>query len=161
MSAKSKPAQIETGGALYPNLLSDYSVISMVTEDDNSVQKLLPKAKELSTSLSSNTTYLEKLVHTSNKGVHLLKIHKTDLHVFLFNSRTLNTPCQQCFNQNWKTNRVCVDNNYYYCLSGLIFFFGAGMRVEILYCSHLLKLSRANLTFQFCFICSNLNLMFS
>ena len=67
MSAKSKPAQIESGGTLYP---SDYSVISMVTEDDNSVQKLLTKAKELSTSLSCNTTYLEKLVHISNKGVH-------------------------------------------------------------------------------------------
>lgn len=68
VSAKPKPAQIESGGALYPNLLSDYSVISMVSSEDDKLQKLLPKAKELSTSLSSNTSYLERLVHRSNNG---------------------------------------------------------------------------------------------
>lgn len=65
VSAKPKPAQIESGGALYPNLLSDYSVISMVSSEYDNVQKLLPKAAELSTSLSKN---IERLVHRSNKG---------------------------------------------------------------------------------------------
>lgn len=57
-----------TGAALYPNLLDDYSVISLPSSDDLSIQKLLPFAEQLSTSLSKNISAVENIVLKSNKG---------------------------------------------------------------------------------------------
>lgn len=69
-SPKAKPAaQALGGGALYPNLLADYSVISMPSLEDCDMKKLLPMAVELSTSLSNNMSSLEKVLHKSNKGI--------------------------------------------------------------------------------------------
>ena len=57
------------GGALYPNLLADYSVISMPSVENCDVKKLLPMAVELSATLSNNTISLEKVLDKSNKGI--------------------------------------------------------------------------------------------
>lgn len=62
-------AQAIGGGALYPNLLADYSVIPMPSVEECDVKRLLPMAVELSATLSSNTSSLEKVLHNSSKGI--------------------------------------------------------------------------------------------
>jgi hypothetical protein len=65
-SKNATQAQALGGGALYPNFLADYSVISMPSVEDCDVKKLLPMAVELSATLSNNMTSLEKVL---NKGI--------------------------------------------------------------------------------------------
>ena len=68
-SPRTRPSQVG-GAALYPNLLEDYSVISMPSAGDYSdVQKLLLNADHLSTTLRSNISSLESIVHKSQKGI--------------------------------------------------------------------------------------------
>lgn len=62
--------QSQAGGALYPNLLADYSVISMPSSEDcHDIHKLLPMAQQLSTSLNSNVSTMESVLHKSTKGI--------------------------------------------------------------------------------------------
>ena len=56
-----------SGGALYPNLLDDYSVISLPSTDDSyDVAKLFTMAHQLSVSLKGTLPSLESML--SNKG---------------------------------------------------------------------------------------------
>jgi hypothetical protein len=76
-SPRIKPATLQAqtlgSGALYPNLLADYSVISMPSFENCDAKELLPMAIELSTALNGNMSSLEKVLHKSSKGVvHVL-----------------------------------------------------------------------------------------
>ena len=60
-------------GSLYPDLMADYTIISMPDKQaspvkDQDLLTLIPKAKQLSELLQTNVTTLESLVMKSAKG---------------------------------------------------------------------------------------------
>lgn len=58
-SAANKLANSSSGGALYPNLLVDYSVINLPGEDQQDLSKLIPMAQQLAATVSKCKLQLE------------------------------------------------------------------------------------------------------
>ncbi len=67
-AATSSPAATTPGGTLDPNLLEDYSVISMPSSDNGDLQTLLPKAQQLAQSISKSTLAMENM--RASRGIY-------------------------------------------------------------------------------------------